>query len=126
MATAFAGASLLPLTLGLGAAIFVTFEHLFSRSVGIAAGASFAIVALLLLYGLGLAMRKKKGQPMQDQATDVSLKSRIEQMLTEARVIVPGAPGAARLPVDRGANQGVQRTALRLQICSLHWRQRRR
>jgi uncharacterized protein DUF6328 len=91
MATAFAGASLLPLTLGLGAAIFVTFEHLFSRSVGIAAGASFAIVALLLLYGLGLAMRKKKGQPMQDQATAVSLKSRIEQMLTEARVIIPGA-----------------------------------
>jgi hypothetical protein len=65
MATAFAGASLLPLTLGLGAATFVTFEHLFSRSVGIAAGASLAIVALLLLYGLGLAMRKKKGQPMQ-------------------------------------------------------------
>jgi hypothetical protein len=64
MATAFAGASLLPLTLGLGAATFVTFEHLFSRSVGIAAGASLAIVALLLLYGLGLAMRKKKGQPM--------------------------------------------------------------
>ena len=28
---------------------------------------------------------------MRDQATDASLKSRIEQMLTEARVIIPGA-----------------------------------
>jgi hypothetical protein len=35
--TAIAGASLLPLTIGLGAAAFVTFEHIFSRSIGIAA-----------------------------------------------------------------------------------------
>jgi hypothetical protein len=90
MATAFASASLLPLTLGLGAAIFVTFEQLFSRSVGIAAGASLAVLALLFLYGLGFAMRKKGGRPMRDE-TDVSLKSKIEQMLTEARVIIPGA-----------------------------------
>ena len=91
MAAAFAGASLLPLTLGLGAAIFVAFEQLFSRSVGIAAGASLAVLALLFLYGLGLAMRKKGVRPMQDETTDVSLKSKIEQMLTEARVIIPGA-----------------------------------
>jgi Family of unknown function (DUF6328) len=91
MATAFAGASLLPLTLGLGVAIFVTFEQLFNRSVGIAAGVSLAALALLLLYGLGFALREKREQPMQDQPTRVSLKSKIEQMLTEARVIIPGA-----------------------------------
>ena len=90
MATAFAGASLLPLTLGLGAAIFVTFEQLFDRNVGIAAGATLAILALLLLYGLGVAIQEER-QPMPDQRTDTSLKSRIEQMLTEARVIIPGA-----------------------------------
>jgi hypothetical protein len=91
MATAFAGASLLPLTLGLGVAIFVTFEQLFNRGVGIAAGVSLAAIALLLLYGLGFALREKREQPMQDQPTGVSLKSKIEQMLTEARVIIPGA-----------------------------------
>ena len=92
MATAFAGASLLPLTLGLGAAIFVTFEQLFGRSVGIAAGASLAALALLLLYGLGFALRgKREEEPMQHQRTSASLKSKIEQMLTEARVIIPGA-----------------------------------
>jgi hypothetical protein len=91
MATAFAGASLLQLTLGLGVAIFVTFEQLFNRGVGIAAGVSLAALALLLLYGLGFALREKREQPMQDQPTGVSLKSKIEQMLTEARVIIPGA-----------------------------------
>ena len=91
MATAFAGASLLPLTLGLGVAIFVTFEQLFNRGVGVAAGVSLGALALLLLYGLGFALREKREQPMQDQPTRVSLKSKIEQMLTEARVIIPGA-----------------------------------
>jgi Family of unknown function (DUF6328) len=91
MATAFAGASLLPLTLGLGVAIFVTFEQLFNRGVGIAAGVLLAALALLLLYGLGFAFREKWEQPMHDQPTGVSLKSKIEQMLTEARVIIPGA-----------------------------------
>jgi Family of unknown function (DUF6328) len=89
-ATALAGASLLPLTLGLGAAIFVTFEQLFGRRTGIAAGTSLAALALLLLYGLGFALRGKREKPMQEQRMSTSLKSRIEQMLTEARVIIPG------------------------------------
>jgi len=91
MATAFAGASLLPLTLGLGVAIFVTFEQLFSRGVGIAAGVSLAVLALMLLYGLGFALRQQRKEPMQEQSARDSLKSKIEQMLTEARVIIPGA-----------------------------------
>ena len=91
MATTFAGTSLLPLTLGLGAAIFLTFEQLFGRSVGIAAGASLAIIALLLLYGLGFALGRPRDEPMRHKPAKTSLKSRIEQMLTEARVIIPGA-----------------------------------
>src|SRR5690349_6843613 len=90
MASGFASASLLPLTLGLGAAVFVVFEQLFNRAVGIAAGVSLAMLALLLLYGLGFALRRKGERPMRDQAATTSLKSRIEQMLTEARVIIPG------------------------------------
>jgi hypothetical protein len=90
MATGFAGASLLPLTLGLGAAIFVTFEQLFGRSVGAAAGVALTAIALVLLYGLGFALREKRDMSMQDQQISISLKSKIEQMLTEARVIIPG------------------------------------
>jgi hypothetical protein len=90
-ATTFAGASLLPLTLGLGAAIFLTFEQLFGRGVGIAAGALLAVIALLLLYGLGFALGRSRDEPMRHQPAQASLKSKIEQMLTEARVIIPGA-----------------------------------
>ena len=90
MATGFAGASLLPLTLGLGAAIFVTFEQLFGRAGGVAAGLTLTTIALLLLYGLGFAVREKRDMSMQEPQTSTSLKSKIEQMLTEARVIIPG------------------------------------
>jgi Family of unknown function (DUF6328) len=91
IASLFAGASLLPLTLGLGAATFVTFELLFDRNIGIAAGVSFTAIALGLLYGLGLAFRQGQKKSMAPERGATSLKSKIEQMLTEARVIIPGA-----------------------------------
>lgn len=91
IASVLAATSLLPLTLGLGAATFVTFEQLFNRSIGIAAGASFTAIALGLLYGLGFAFRQERKESMAQEHTSTSLKSRIEQMLTEARVIIPGA-----------------------------------
>jgi hypothetical protein len=89
-ATFLAGASLLPLTIGMGAAAYVTFEHLFGRSVGIAAGATFTTISLGLLYGLGFALRRTTGNPMQQTSKPSSLKSKIEQLLTEARVVIPG------------------------------------
>jgi hypothetical protein len=91
IASVLAAASLLPLTLGLGAATFVTFEQLFNQSIGIAAGMSFTAIALGLLYGLGFAFRQERKESMAQEHTSTPLKSRIEQMLTEARVIIPGA-----------------------------------
>jgi Family of unknown function (DUF6328) len=86
----FAGASLLPLTLGLGASVFVVFEHLFGRTAGAMFGLAFTAGSFLLLYGLGLALRRPSGRkPMPDHAA-TPLKTKIEQMLTEARVIIPG------------------------------------
>src|SRR5579871_736855 len=88
-ATCFAGISLLPLTLGLGASIFTVLQHLFGRTTGIIIGASFTAVALFLLYGLGLLLRSGSGQmPDEEGATPLSVK--VEQLLTEARVIIPG------------------------------------
>jgi len=89
-ATVLAGASLLPLTIGLGAAAYVTFEQLFGRGVGIAAGSSFTIIALGLLYGLGFALRRDRRKQMPEQQHQTPLKTKVEQMLTEARVIIPG------------------------------------
>lgn len=89
-ATGLAGASLLPLTLGLGAAVFVTFELLFGRAIGVAAGTILTVIALTLLYGLGFVLRGKRDMSTPDRESATSLRSRIEQMLTEARVIIPG------------------------------------
>jgi hypothetical protein len=86
----FAGASLLPLTLGLGASVFVVFEHLFGRTAGAMFGLTFTAGSLLLLYGLGLALRRPSGRQQMPDHAATPLKNKIEQMLTEARVIIPG------------------------------------
>jgi hypothetical protein len=88
-ATCLAGISLLPLTLGLGSSIFIVFEHLFGGAIGIITGAAFTALSLFLLYGLGLALRSG-GRRMPDEERETPLKTKIEQLLTEARVIIPG------------------------------------
>ena len=89
-ATLLAGASLLPLTVGLGISAFVTFEHLFGRTIGILAGMTFTAIGLALLYGLGFALKRDRKKPMPETSRATPLKTKIEQMLTEARVIIPG------------------------------------
>ena len=87
-ATALAGASLLPLTLGLGCSAFVVFDRMMGRITAIAVGFSFVAVGLGLLYGLGMYLKQGKNMPSEERATP--LKTKIEQLLTEARVIIPG------------------------------------
>jgi Family of unknown function (DUF6328) len=88
-ATTFAIISPLPLMLGLGASIFTVFEHLFGDTAGFIAGTAFVIVSLSLLYGWSLALRTDHGRMPEDEP-ETALKTRIEQLLTEARVIIPG------------------------------------
>ena len=74
------------MTLGLGATTFVVFEGLFNRNIGIGAGITFAAVAFSFLYAL--ASFSGSDTPSEKQTL---LKTKIEQLLTEARVIIPGA-----------------------------------
>ena len=91
VASTCAGVAMIPMTFGLGATTFVVFESLFNRNVGVVAGVAFAIVAFSFLYALGLILRiGHKGQ-MAPAETQTPLKNKIEQLLTEARVIIPGA-----------------------------------
>ncbi|MBV9992764.1 MAG: hypothetical protein JOZ72_15900 [Alphaproteobacteria bacterium] len=91
VAQRFAGAALLPFALALGLDVFVVFQ----RSAGnaaIAAGIAAAGLALFLWYGLGRMLRPlatDKEPPLRDEPT--ALHEKIDQMLTEARVILPGA-----------------------------------
>jgi hypothetical protein len=91
-ATLFAGSSLLPLVLGLGASTYVIFEHLFGPVAGVILAGALTLTGTILLYGFGFvlkAMRKETTMPTEEHPTP--LKAKIEQMLTEARVLIPGA-----------------------------------
>jgi hypothetical protein len=88
VATFFAGWSLLPLTLGLGASAYVVFERFAGKEAGMIFGGTLSAAGLALLYGVGFALRKeRKALPPE---SETKLKTKIEQLLTEARVIIPG------------------------------------
>jgi hypothetical protein len=89
-ATFYAGVSILPLTLGLGVSVGIIFGPVAGEAIGPGVGVIFTGVALALLYGLGFALRRGRLSTMPDGETETPLKTKIEQMLTEARVIIPG------------------------------------
>jgi hypothetical protein len=94
----FAGAALLPFALSLGLDIGIAVRQLAGGHAGLAAGIGFALLALAAWYGVSKAMRKGYGAAQRQQAAkeadkreDPPLHVKIDQMLTEARVILPGA-----------------------------------
>jgi hypothetical protein len=88
-----AGAALLPFALSLGIDHYAVFERLFGPAAGYTAGAVFFSLALVFWYGLEYLIRRAKEAPMPklkpQEPTQISTK--IEEMLTEARVVLPGA-----------------------------------
>jgi len=94
-ATVFAGWALLPFAISLGLDIYIAFERGFSLWLGVAAGVFFTALALVLWYGLEIGYRraKLKGRHVHEtiQEKPTSLQVKIDQMLTEARIVIPGA-----------------------------------
>jgi hypothetical protein len=91
VATFYAGWSLLPFSLGVGLSAYAVFTLLFGPSAGLVFGLAFTGVALLLLYGWGFLLRSRtEEEPPVEKEKPTELKTKIEQLLTEARVIIPG------------------------------------
>jgi hypothetical protein len=101
-ATSVMGIALMPFALGLGADFFIGTEFLMGRTQGIIAGVLATIVALFFWYGVEAVARKnhqheiKEKKEMSDKEEDekqsgTKLKDKIEQALTEIRVVLPGA-----------------------------------
>jgi hypothetical protein len=95
-------AALLPFACGLGIDAFVAGERLYGTVTAAACGMGILAVALFFWYGLEAihrtrhAERVKEHQAMNQtdddlQADDIKLKDKIRQVLTEARVVLPGA-----------------------------------
>src|SRR5947209_123202 len=87
-----AGAALLPFAISLGIDHYAVFERLFGPAAGYLAGAVFLALALVFWYGLEYLKRAKEApMPKQKPQEHTPLPTKIEEMLTEARVVLPGA-----------------------------------
>ena len=79
---------LLPFIASLGLGLFIVFERVFGEVAGAAAGIASAGLAGFCWFGLSWLIGRKQSMAEDSAATPLSTK--IEQMLTEARVIIPG------------------------------------
>jgi Family of unknown function (DUF6328) len=87
----FAGFALLPFGISLGLSFYIVFDRLYGTVAAVVAGTAFCLLALLFWYGIGLLMKPDIKNPTHEKKTRTPLHTKIDQMLTEARVILPGA-----------------------------------
>jgi hypothetical protein len=81
---------LIPFCLSLGLAGYVVIQRHFGFAVGIACAAALVLVSSSAWFGLELLHREKDIMPETSDAK-TPLATKVEQVLTEARVIIPGA-----------------------------------
>jgi hypothetical protein len=87
---AFAGLGLVPLPASLGLSAYVVLDRHFGARAGVVGGLGLTCLAAFAWFGLELLMGSRmKGRPMEGSRTPLATK--IDQLLTEARVIIPGA-----------------------------------
>ncbi len=108
--TAVMGMALLPFAIGLGAEIYIAVQQVAGILPGIVAGAVTICLAVALWYGIewlqrlppqedelkdrqnsGAQASKGQGPSMQSNNQPTPLKDKIEFVLTETRVVLPGA-----------------------------------
>jgi uncharacterized protein DUF6328 len=83
--------SLLPFAIGLTAALFVAGDRTLGRTGGAVVAALTALAALAFWYGHYLRRDRRKDAGAEDRVEKTNLEQRIVQVLTEARVVLPGA-----------------------------------
>lgn len=84
-----AGLALLPLTAGLALSTYVVTDRVFGSSLASGIAAFLGLAAIFFWFGLELIIgRRKEDEEMASSPTPIETK--IEQLLTEARLIIPG------------------------------------
>lgn len=96
VATRYAELALAPFALAVGCDFYVVGERFWGREAAAGVAIATALLAALLWYGLGGALRlmpavRRQIAMSEPSESKTDLHARIEQMLTEARVILPGA-----------------------------------
>ncbi len=87
----FAGWALLPFEISLGLGMYVVFDHLYGREIAMAMGSAFCLLAGFFWYGLEFTIRRPENPSMSEIEKPTPIPVKVDQMLTEARVILPGA-----------------------------------
>lgn len=87
-ASFYTTAGLVPFSLSLGLAGYVVIERHFGTASGISSGVGLALASGFAWFGLEMFHREKAAMP---DASVTPLTTKVEQVLTEARVIIPGA-----------------------------------
>jgi uncharacterized protein DUF6328 len=85
----YATAGLVPFSLSLGLAAYVVIEGHFGRLAGLTSGLALILASSFAWFGLEMFHREKPTMP--DSAGTTPLTTKVDQVLTEARVIIPGA-----------------------------------
>jgi hypothetical protein len=90
--TLFAGLALLPFGVSLAFGLYIAFDRLSGPGLAIAAGGVFFLLAAFFWFGLAFALKSSIGiEPMREEEGATPLSTKIDQLLTEARVVAPGA-----------------------------------
>jgi hypothetical protein len=87
--TALAGFALLPLAIALG--LDVAIERSFGATIGATVGGVFFALAIAFWYAFEMLVRENRSMRRKEAEEATPLSAKVEQMLTEARVIIPGA-----------------------------------
>ncbi len=88
-------AALLPFAAAIGLDLYVLVGHAMSRTAGLGFAVGFTALALVLWFVLEIALRKPESwmrtmEQQRPKAEPTPLKQRIEQLMTETRIILPG------------------------------------
>jgi Family of unknown function (DUF6328) len=93
-ATRFADVALLPFSVAIGCAVYVAVGRGFDARTGAIMAVAATFMALALWYGLGAALRWRATRyhtEVEMSKSETPLHVRIDHMLIEARVVLPGA-----------------------------------
>src|SRR6266516_6668639 len=88
--TVLAEWALLSFIASLGLGLFIVFERIFGGITGVAVGVASAALAGYFWFGLAWLIGEQRRRTMTEQSGRTPLSTKVEQMLTEARVIIPG------------------------------------
>ena len=85
-----ASTALMPLTAGLALSAYVVVQLTFGAPAGLAVAAFLGSAAAFCWFGLEIFVVSRHQEPREMQHSPTPLKTKIEQLLTEARLIIPG------------------------------------